>query len=797
MSRHLYLLPSMLLLLWTTPLQAQDPGILTSISSPLDDHHYLLLEASDWTTAENLASSWGGNLVAVGDQLEMDFIHENFSVFGGTGRRLWLGLDDIAVEGVFEWTNGEPVVYTNWNAGEPNNSNNEDMGHTLEADPFLWNDINEGTNNVSTYGVVELEPCGVTAPDSVVATSVGPDITLEFTNNGPYTDTFQIWRGGAYYQDVADPAATSWTDAGICQGLYSYMIVVSDGACFDFTDTEELSHGFDIYSSTDTPLPIPNSTPLGVTSVISVTDNYLIQDVDIEVHITHTWTREVGIDIMHPSATMVTLKQYIAGSPSDVNHIHTVFDDQGIPFDEDQIPLYIHMQPQGPGVLADLAGFPMDGDWRLTVADYAGAEFGDLEGWSIHHRSGPPCQLTPPLSFAAATSGNEVELSWDLNGNLYTSIDVYRDGSLAATLPGGDQQWTDVLPAGAASYQYSLRCWDDAVTPCCVIDSDSIWALVNAVDVIWAAEGSGGQIDSVFAIAEALVLNGLAPAVMPDILSCDCLLNTPSLERVWVATGTYPDYHCLSAAEGQLLADLIANGIDVYIEGGDVWGFCGQTAFADFDGIASPIVDGDDSFQEMIGGSYSVLDLTGMDAVYNQDQVGSDWTDQLISADPLTPDAAGISSGSIWLQSGIGYSTGNYYETDDPFGEVIAQSWEFGGYGGDQETLMGLYLLALGASSGPPPEIFRRGDVNGDGGVNIADAIRLLNALFVPGSPQPDCFDSSDVNDDGGSNVADAVFLLNALFVPGSGNPPPPGAIDCGVDPTDDAFDCALYMACP
>jgi len=129
--------------------------------------------------------------------------------------------------------------------------------------------------------------------------------------------------------------------------------------------------------------------------------------------------------------------------------------------------------------------------------------------------------------------------------------------------------------------------------------------------------------------------------------------------------------------------------------------------------------------------------------------------------------------------------------------EVIAQSWEFGGYGGDQETLMGLYLLALGASSGPPPEVFRRGDANGDGGVNIADAIRLLNALFVPGSPQPDCFDSSDVNDDGSNNVADAVFLLNALFVPGSANPPPPGAIDCGEDPTDDTFDCVLYPACP
>jgi len=783
--------------IWITPLQAQDPAILTSISSPLDDHHYLLLDASDWTTAETLANSWGGNLVAVADQAEMDFISDNFSNYGGSARRLWLGLNDIAVEGVFEWSNGEPLIYSNWNAGEPNNSNNEDMGHTLEASPYLWNDINEATNTVATYGLLELEPCGLTAPDTLVATSTGPDITLDFTNNGPYTDTFQIWRDGVFYQDIADPAATSWTDNNLCQGVYNYLIVVSDGACFDFTDRVEVPHGFEIYGSLDTPLAIPNSTPTGVTSVINITDNYTIQDIDIEVHITHTWTREVGIDLTHPSATMVTLKQYIAGSPSDVNHIHTIFDDQGIPFDEDQIPLNIRMQPQGPGTLADFAGFPIDGNWRLIAADYSGAEFGDLEAWAIHHRSGPPCQLTPPLDFTATTSGTEVTLSWDLNGNNFTSIDVYRDGQLAATLPGGDQQWTDVLPGGPASYRYQLRCWDDSVTPCCVIDGNAIWALINAIDLVWAAEGSSGQIDSALAIADALVLNGLAPAMMTDILGCDCLLDTPTLERVWVATGTYPDHHCLNTAEGQLLADLIANGIDVYIEGGDVWGYCAQTPLADYDGIGLGVVDGDDSLLDLIGGSYATLDLTGMDAAYNQDQAANDWTDRLVTADPLTPDLAGASSGSIWVQSGIGYSTGNFYETDDPFGEVIAQSWEFGGYSGEQGILMGLYLTALGASSGPPPELFRRGDVNVDGGVNIADAIRLLNALFVPGSPQPDCYDSADVNDDGGNNVADAVYLLNALFVPGSDNPPAPGALECGVDPTDDAFDCALYLACP
>lgn len=776
------------------PLLAQNPAILHSISSPLDDHHYLLLDATNWTEAEAQANAWGANLVAVGDQAEMDFIHDNFSAFQGTGRRLWLGLNDITVEGIFEWSNGEPVVYTDWNAGEPNNSGNEDMGHTLETSPYLWNDINEGTNPVATYGVVELEACGFEAPDAIVSSSVGSDILLEFDNNGPYTDTFDIWRDGQFYQSIADPAATSWTDTDVCQDLYQYIIVVSDGACFDFTEFIQVSHGFDIYPSSDPPLPIPNSNPIGVTSNINVTDTYLIQDIDVEVHISHTWTREVAIDITSPAVITVTLKDYIAGSPSDVNDIHTVFDDQGIPFDENQIPLDIHMQPQGPGALVDFAGLPIDGDWRLTVTDNEGAEFGDLLGWSLHHRDGPPCQLTPPISFSSSSTGPEVTLTWDLNGNFYTSIDVLRNGQLAETIDGGDQQWSEVVQSGPSYYTYQLRCWDNVTTPCCVVESDPIGALVNAVDVVWAAEGSGGDIDSATAIADALVLNGLTPAVMPEILSCDCLLSSPELQRVWVASGTYPDYHCFTTAEGQLLADLIANGIDVYVEGGDVWGFCPQTTFAGWDGIADGVVDGDDSLLDLIGMSYNILNLTGMDAAYNHDQVGSEWTDRLVSADPLTPDLAGINSGAIWQQLGIGYSTGNFYATDDPYGDVIAQSWEFGGYSGEQGVLMGLYLEALGATGGPPQEIFRRGDANLDGGFNIADEIYLLSALFS-GGPGCQCLDSCDQNDDGGVNIADAIYGLAALFS-GGPTPPDPGSNTCGEDPTDDTLDCAEYEVC-
>ncbi len=98
----------------------------------------------------------------------------------------------------------------------------------------------------------------------------------------------------------------------------------------------------------------------------------------------------------------------------------------------------------------------------------------------------------------------------------------------------------------------------------------------------------------------------------------------------------------------------------------------------------------------------------------------------------------------------------------------------------------------------PPGDEIKRGDVNNDGGVNIADAIFMLNDLFGDGSA-PTCLETADVNGDTGYNIADAIFLLNNLF--GDGPPPigghgPRGA-DCGPDPEPaSSLGCVFYDKC-
>ncbi|MBN1417295.1 MAG: PQQ-like beta-propeller repeat protein [Planctomycetes bacterium] len=100
-----------------------------------------------------------------------------------------------------------------------------------------------------------------------------------------------------------------------------------------------------------------------------------------------------------------------------------------------------------------------------------------------------------------------------------------------------------------------------------------------------------------------------------------------------------------------------------------------------------------------------------------------------------------------------------------------------------------VYVLRLERES----PFFRRGYVNDDDRLDLADAIGVLEFLF--GEGDMGCVDAADVTDDGQSDIADAIYLLSFLFVPGS--PPPPAPFPaCGPDPTADGLGCESVPSC-
>jgi hypothetical protein len=81
----------------------------------------------------------------------------------------------------------------------------------------------------------------------------------------------------------------------------------------------------------------------------------------------------------------------------------------------------------------------------------------------------------------------------------------------------------------------------------------------------------------------------------------------------------------------------------------------------------------------------------------------------------------------------------------------------------------------------PVDPIFRRGDHDVSGIVDLTDALNILGFLFLGKFP-PKCADASDADNSGFIDLSDALNLLASLFL-GTVTIPPPGVANCGIDP--------------
>lgn len=105
---------------------------------------------------------------------------------------------------------------------------------------------------------------------------------------------------------------------------------------------------------------------------------------------------------------------------------------------------------------------------------------------------------------------------------------------------------------------------------------------------------------------------------------------------------------------------------------------------------------------------------------------------------------------------------------------------------------MGAYEYCREVEPGPLTQ-FKRGDVNVDAQTNIADAISLLEFLFVQKTEMP-CLTALDANDDGKINLADPVVILCYAYADAGRLPPP--FFSCGEDPTWDGISCREFALC-
>ncbi len=145
--------------------------------NPTNGHTYYLLDNATWTDSESEALTMNGHLVTINNQAENDWVLNTFDPLVPTtfsSSVIWIGLNDAAQEGTFVWANGEPVTFTNWNVGQPDNyywgrnHGYENYAHmwTTRSGQLdhlgQWNDYtNDANTSSSAYGVVEVVPLPV------------------------------------------------------------------------------------------------------------------------------------------------------------------------------------------------------------------------------------------------------------------------------------------------------------------------------------------------------------------------------------------------------------------------------------------------------------------------------------------------------------------------------------------------------------------------------------------------------------------------------------------------------------
>jgi hypothetical protein len=416
----------------------------------------------------------------------------------------------------------------------------------------------------------------------------------------------------------------------------------------------------------------------------------------------------------------------------------------------------------------------------------------------------------PPTGVVVTTSceSTDLDIAWT-NGAAYTSIlvDVIDSGTgaVVASVPlPGTASSTTVVPAEEGRYQVNVT---GTCLPGATGSASSDVALfpfpIGTTNAVVDLDGDGGLVDSALALETALDTIQRETVRVDDIVAFSCRDQMGPGTVIWVALGTYPNNHVLTFDEGTLLVERLLAGVSIYIEGGDHWGFDPPTPLRDYDGVhglaasGNVILDGDDSLAALVGLAHADLDFTALSGPYAQDSLGNDYTDQLIptGAAAAPTDLLGANAGLVW-QSSIGYGVAVYYLPPLPFvgpspGKVLSSSFEFGGYGGEEDDAMQKMSDCL---KGIVRDDFTRGDCNADGNCDIGDAIFLLGSLFG-GGVAGSCESACDANDDGNIDIGDAIWKLSFLFSGGAAPPAPFAA--CGADPTPDGIGCAAFTACP
>jgi hypothetical protein len=177
--------------------------------------YYVSIAGHTWPDARDNCVAEGGHLVCLGSAEENGFVTTQAGLHATTG--VWIGFSDVDVEGSWARVNGEPVGYTNWAPGDPDdNFGLEDVALLNLDQGGQWYDT-VPTFNSYQY-ILELpEIPAPPVPENLVISPAAADMLLNWNPVDVPDVTYRIYGDsvseGTFQMQIGSTADTMFVDS--------------------------------------------------------------------------------------------------------------------------------------------------------------------------------------------------------------------------------------------------------------------------------------------------------------------------------------------------------------------------------------------------------------------------------------------------------------------------------------------------------------------------------------------------------------------------------------------------------
>ena len=266
--------------------------------------------------------------------------------------------------------------------GDEDNSNNEitkSVTHTFQHDAGI--DEITSPNSGSNLGTQSIK-IKVTNYGTAAITSLPVSYNVDGGTFVNETITTPIAAGASLVY--------TFTNTYLFNQVKNYTIVAkvalaNDAVAANNEITKTITNASCIFPTNTTQQPIGPDANTVTTSVINIPPSFIVNDVNVKINLTHTYTGDLDIKIIGPDGTQVFLAQDLGGSGD--NYTNTIFDDQAAnSITTGTAPFTGTFRPQG--VLANFNGKQGQGNWTLHITDDANGDGGQLLNWAVELCSG-------------------------------------------------------------------------------------------------------------------------------------------------------------------------------------------------------------------------------------------------------------------------------------------------------------------------------------------------------------------------------------------------------------------------